>query len=342
MGMQPEWAGRIRGRAGLVLLLAAAGAVWWGLGRWEARAQWLRVEAPRRAVAGQPLSMRVHLAPLAEPTRLCAHLHWSSTRDTSQGFLSSGGDREVGKAGGAFDFEMMVPPRAGLRFVTGILFLSKTGSWTDHTLAAGTAVIPVSGNSAEQAETRLEPLHVQPLGGEATDHPRPAALPRWLTALLFLAAAVAARGAGVSAETSSPGPRVGRRWWQGLTVLLALACLWELLGLETWLGARARSIARAEDLYYPRLVFQKAVISVAAAATLLFFLAIRRVRSSRRLLLCALALYLAIALVSLVSLHAIDQIAGLSWHGLTLVQALKLACAAMVLLGVRKAGAAPK
>jgi hypothetical protein len=336
--MTTSLARRLRYRMGLILVAAAAATVWWGLGRWEHHADWLRVEAPRRAVAGHPLPLRVHLAPLAEPTRVCADLHWATTRDTSMGYLAGAGAQAVGKEGGTFDFEIMVPPRAGLRFVTGVFYLSRTGSWSDHTLVAGTEVIPVSSNTAEQVERRLEPLRLQPPGGGETDHPHAAALPRWLTALLFLAAALAAWGPGPSAEGSSGGPGDERRWWQVLAVLLALACVWELLGLETWLGAQARAIARAEDFYYPRVVFQKVVISVSVAATVLFFLFIRRTRSSQRLLLCALALYLAISLVNLVSLHAIDRIADLSWHGLTLIQALKLGCAGMAALGVRQAG----
>ena len=157
-----------------------------------------------------------------------------------------------------------------------------------------------------------------------------------LTGVLFLVAMMAAWGAGQSsrAHDGRPGPET--RWWQALVVLLALACLWELFGLESWLGNRARAIARAGDFYYPRALLQKVVISVAVAATVLLLPFIRRVRSPHRLVLVSFALYLAISAVNLVSLHAIDKLADLSWHGVSLVQALKLACAAMTLQGVRR------
>jgi hypothetical protein len=330
--MQREPKTRLPGWVGLLLLLAAAAAVLWGLDHWERPAAWLRVEAPPRAVAGQTLPLRVHLAPLAEPARLCADLHWGTTRDTSMGYLGTGGSKAVGKEGGTFDFEIRIPSAQGMRFITGILFLSPTGSWQDHTLVAATEVIPVSSNTAEKVETRLEPLRVQPPGDATTEHPRPTAPPRWLTALLFLVAAVAAWGGGPSADGSSGVPGHGNRWWQVLAVAMALACLWELFGLESWLGAQARAMARAEDFYYPRAAFQKVVISVAIAATVFSFLLIRRVRSSYRLLLASFALYLAISGVNLVSWHPIDRVADLSWHGLTLVQALKLCCAALTLV----------
>jgi high-affinity Fe2+/Pb2+ permease len=79
-------------------------------------------------------------------------------------------------------------------------------------------------------------------------------------------------------------------------------------------------------------VFQKVVISVTIAATIVFFLFIRRMNSSHRFLLASFALYLAVSGVNLVSWHPIDRVADLSWHGLTLVQALKLGCAALTLL----------
>ena len=54
------------------------------------------------------------------------------------------------------------------------------------------------------------------------------------------------------------------------------------------------------------------------------------------ILLVGLGLYLGISLVNLVSLHVIDKLADLSWHGLTLVQALKLGCSAIILRGARR------
>jgi hypothetical protein len=334
--MQGEPKAKVPGWIALCLLLVGAAAMWWGLDRWERRPVWLSVEAPRRAVAGKALPLHVHLAPLLEPTRLCADLHWSNTRDTSMGYLSTGGSQAVGTEGGTFDFEIGIPPKKGVRFVTGILFLSRTCNWEDHTLVAATDLIPVTKNMAEQEETRLETLRLQPPGDATAAHIRPAATPRWLTALLFLIAAVAARRGGPSAIRSASEQGDGNRRWQALAVAMALACLWEFFGLESWLGAQARAMARAEDFYYPRAVFQKLVISATIAATVLFLHFIRRVNGSHRLLLASFGLYLAISGVNLVSWHPIDRVADLAWHGLTLVQALKLGCAALTLVPYAK------
>jgi hypothetical protein len=251
-------------------------------------------------------------------------------------YLASGGSKAVGKEGGTVNFEIPVPPKEGMRFVMGVVFISRTGSWGDHKLAANTDLITVVRDPTAPKETRLEPLRLQPPGDASPSHPPPVYAPRFLTGLLFLAALVAAWAAGPSAKEPDRRPGPATLWWQALIVLLALACLWELFGLESWLGERARAMARAQDFYYPRAVLQKVVISAAVAATVLTVPLIGRARSSRRLLLVSFGVYLAISLVNLVSFHVIDKLADLSWHGVSLVQALKLACAAMTLLGVRK------
>jgi len=223
-----------------------------------------------------------------------------------------------------------------MRFVMGVIYFGRTGSWGDHKQAAITELVPVVSEPAKPEETRLEPLGLQPSVEPSPSHPLPAYGPRLLTGLLFLVAMMAAwyPGPPITAPDGRSSPE--NRWWQVLVVLLGLACLWELLGLESWLGDRARAMAHARNLYYLRTVLQKAVISMAVAAAVLLLPFIRRVRSSHRLVLVFFGLYLAIAAVNLVSLHAIDKVADLSWHRVSLVQALELGCAVMTLEGLRR------
>jgi hypothetical protein len=249
-------------------------------------------------------------------------------------YLSSGGPKAVGKEGGTLDFLIPVPPRTGMRFVMPVVFFSPTGRWSDHKLAANAELIPVVTDLAVPNQAHLAPLRLQPSGGASPSHPPPASAPRFLTGLLFLLSVVAAWATAASAKAPDGGSSTETRWWQVLCLLLALASLWELFGLENWLGTRARAMARAQDLYYPRAVLQKTVISMAVPATALLLAFIQRTRRSYRLALVSFALYLAISAVNLVSLHAIDKVADLSWHGVSLVQALKLCCATMTLAGI--------
>ena len=335
--MRGEPAAKLRWLAGLILLVGVAAAIWLALDHVAPRPDWLQVEAPRLAVAGQRVLFRVRLSPMAEATRLCGDLHGGRKRDTGVKYLATGGSRAAGREGGAFDFEMKVPSGTGLRFVAGVFFLSPTENWRDRTMAASTIFIPVSTNALDGANLQLEPVALLPSGERPKEHSPPAAAPRWLTGLLFLITAVLAWGGSSSPTDSSLGAGVGHRWWRVLAVALALAGLWEVFGLESWIGVHARAAARAWELYYPRAIFQKAVVSAALVASILFFVLVRRARAASRRLLGPFALYLVIAVVNLISWHPIDNIADRCWHGLTLVQALKLGCAAMTLLAVRKA-----
>ena len=329
-------ASRIRGQAGLILFLLIGAAIWIALEYFEPRSNWLRVEATPRAVAGQPLIVRVHLAPQPDPGILYADLHGGTSRDKPMQCIATGGPRAVGKEGGTFDYKIMVPRREDLRYVMGVIFWTRSGGWSSHKLAASTKLIPVVTDPAAAPDNRMERLGLQRPRRYSPGHPLAGG-----ASPLADGAAVPGRDDRRRASWPTKRSRADNggdlRFWRVLVVFLALACLWETLGLESWVGARARALAHAGDFYYPRAAFQKLVISLTVAASLLFLAVIQRVRSSWRLLLVLLVLYAAVSIVSLMSLHAIDRIADLSWHGLTIVQTLKLACASLVLYAMRKA-----
>jgi hypothetical protein len=362
-------------RYGAFLGILALGAVfWWGLDRLEPQADWLRVDTPRFAFAGQPLPLRVHLAPLAEPAFLCADLHWAIKRDGTEGFLATGGAVPVGKEGGTFDFNIRVVPRTGLRFVNGIIYLSRTGTWDSHTAVATTDLIAVRSNLENEQESSLETTRMRPLADRPNEVPTSTAIPRMLTTLVLFWACIAAwkrsrpltgpprsssptgktpgsetlpelAGGDAcatpnSAATSKMGFNARGEAW-GLTLGLGMACVCELIGLEGWIGAWVRDLAHAGDFYYPRTGFQKFAISAMIAGLAAFVLSLRRGTVAQRLAWALFGLYVVICLVNLLSLHAIDQAANLSWHGLTLVQALKLACAGLTWYAVSRKPFAP-
>jgi hypothetical protein len=320
----------------LFLLVAATAVVWWALGRLDLGVAWLTVEAPRQAVAGRLLPMHIHIAGLQEPSQLCADLHWAKVRDVSNGFLASGGATPVGRQGGSFDFEIRVRATNDLRFVHGIIYLSPDGDWNNHTFAATTDLIPVTDDSDGKA-TRLVRLPVRPLEAYARDNVRRTTIPRLMTGLLLLVSSVIAWMICGSIAREPERSKLTLRRWQVLASALTLACIWECLGLENWVWMHVRVLARAGDVYSSRTVFQKAIISVTIAATLVGLGLLWRKRRAHQFVLVSFGLYLAISAVNLISLHAIDKYAGLSWLGITVVEALKFVCAATTLYGVWRA-----
>lgn len=280
--------------------------------------------------------MHIHIAGLREPSQLCADLHWANVHDTSNGYLASGGATPVGRQGGSYDLEIRVRATNGLHFVHGIIFLSPTGEWSNHTFAATTDLIPVT-SGPDGREPELVRLPVRLLEDHARDRVRPTAIPRLMTALLLLASSVVAWVICGSVASQPGGSNRRLRRWQVMAAALTLACIWELFGLENWVWMHVRALARAGDVYYSRALFQKAIISVTIAATFVFLCLMWRKQRSHPVLLVFFGLYLAISVVNLLSFHSMDNIARLSWLGITLVESLKLVCAAATLKGVWQA-----
>lgn len=320
------WNSKLRRKCGALALFAILSAgLWFWLGQLNREVSWLKVETAPGAVIGQPFRVRVHVVHPPAPTMICADLHWTQERHNPKGFLASGPAHAVGPAGGQFDFEITVPPQAGPHYVNVVIYLSPDGNWGNHTFAANTRLIPVSTNSSAGA-SRLVP---RPVYEFVTDdaHPQTALSPwpRRLTGFVWLLTA---------GFLGRPALRT-LHWRRALILGVLLVGIAELAGLEAWLGHLTRDFARAHDLYYPREFFQRTIISfIAATAATCLWSSWRK--NPRRLLKIGLGFYLAIAVVNLLSLHALDQYAASSWLGFTLVDALKLVCALTALIGVAR------
>src|SRR5438132_667503 len=78
----------------------------WGLGQFEPRPDWLKVQGPPQAIVGRAVILRVQIRPLEQPAYVCADLHWSRNRDSSEGYLAGGGAKLAGKEGGLFEFKI--------------------------------------------------------------------------------------------------------------------------------------------------------------------------------------------------------------------------------------------
>lgn len=103
----------------------------------------------------------------------------------------------------------------------------------------------------------------------------------------------------------------------------------ELSGVVGHLAAWGRRLAEEGNLYDLRKPFQKALMAAVAAAALgLFFLFIKAMRKtgSHRFVWgvgIGLAAYLSLSFISVLSFHAIDVVRGMTWHGLSPVDAAR-------------------
>lgn len=315
-----------RRAAALVCFVSLAAGLWLWLDHLGDQVDWIIVEGPAHVVVGEPVRLQVHATRLAADTLLRVDLHWATERNNSLGFLAAGEPRTETKFADTIDFNIAVPARENLRFVHGVIYLSPDGNWSNHTFAATTDLIPVALLRSDQSPELIRwPLRQLAEGSGRMNQPQSPLL-RWATGVTWLVAAVWLGRQWQSARRSVKKPIELPRRQLLLAMSFALAGIWELAGLEIILGDQARSFARAEDLYYPRAIFQKGVISMMIAATLVWFGLRWRQRAARPWLL-GFGLYLAVTLVDLLSYHAVDEFTGRSWHGVTLMAAIKLLCA---------------
>lgn len=321
----------------LALFAVITVSVWLGLERLGNKVDWLTLEGPTLVEPGTTVNFRVQTGRILTNGFLCVDLHWASDRNSPQGFLAAGIAQAIHQTNRTFDFSVAFPARDQLRFVHAILYLTPDGNWSNHTFAATSALIPVTTNGERHA-AKLErlPLYQLDEGRLPASTPKFSLL-RWLTGAtwLFAAAMLVRQMRRNPIQPAYPG--VSKCGWVTLAIGLVLAGVWELGGLENTLGTWARSVARTEDVYYQRAGFQKAVSSMVVALVLVLFWVGRR-HQRLRLLPLGFGLYLALALVNLLSLHAIDRFAAIAWHGLVLVDVLKFLCAAVAIFGLYAGG----
>ncbi len=316
-----------------IVLGLVVGAVWFGLGRLDHQVDWVSVTAPTRARVGEPLVLRVQVQRLTAPTYLCVDLHWTTNHHTTQGFLATSPPQWITTPGQALEFELSVPARPGLRFVNGIVFLSPTGTWSDHSMVANTDLIPVTEEMPAR-EFRSISLFSSSTANGYSAAPT-AAWPRILLGLLWFTAAVMT-WVPHSRNSSSASPAQSAYRWNWLVLALAAIGLWELAGWETWIGIRVRSFTRTADLYHLRHWLQRGVISLIVGTILIRSVGWWRQRRAFPLPQFALELYLALIVADLFSLHALDQFLRFGGRGLLVIHILKLGLVATILIGLTR------
>ncbi|HVV72956.1 MAG TPA: hypothetical protein VHI52_15885 [Verrucomicrobiae bacterium] len=317
-------------RFNLLTLFGISLLTWWGLDRLEPRAHWLQVVAPPAVESGRPLHLQVHLVQPQPARFLTADLHWARIHDHSEGYLATGGAQSVRPESGTYDFVIDVKSRPGLRFVRIVLYLSRDGNWESRTQVAGSEPLEVLPRYSAKSESIPVPLHMTSSARRQGVHSPASSVPRFVTGLVFLVAgALAWKHSRLPVHRLVADPERPQRG-AGLAAVLVLAALWEFSFAESRIPELIRGFAHAGDWYYLRGPFQKIAISLVVGLLLAFIPRLSRFRGPQRVVFGTLLFYIGVSAVNMVSLHAIDQVADLSWNGVTAIQAVKLACAAVV------------
>ena len=342
--------------AAVPLLVFAA--VWVMLGLFhDPYADWLTVETPRSAVAGRPFDVRASVRKASEPSVLAVSVYVLGWNLKPVGRLPGFHPPAPIHAGDSREFRVDVEPMDKMAYLQFVLWLSPSGDWGTRTAGANTAPVPVTTAKLPKGGGELRELRAfvndktpnleapfvpggrppEPEAYPASSAPFRVALAVLLAlgGLAILAAPSARRGREGHAGGSAGRERLLRT---ALSVLLFLLALSELFLLEGRLAGWGRALILRLDVYNFRQGFQKAGLGlIAAAAAVLILVAARTLRRRRdlaplTLAATALAGYLALSLAGAMSFHYVDVMRGISWNGISLVDALKAVCAAAVLL----------
>ena len=332
-------------------------AVWVLLGLFhDPYADWLTVETPRSAVAGQPFDVRVSIRKASKPSILAVSVYVLGWNLKPVGRLPGFHPPAPVHAGDSREFRVDVEPMDRMAYLQFVLWLSPSGDWGTRTAGANTAPVPVRTarllkGGGEFRELRafvndktpnLEAPFVP--GGRP---PEPEAYPASSTPFRVALAVLLALGGlailAAPARRGQNGDAAGsagreRRLRTALSVLLFLLALSELFLVEGRFAGWGRALILRLDVYNFRQAFQKASLAIIAAAAAVMILVAARTLRRRRdlapvtLAATALAGYLALSVAGAMSFHYVDVMRGISWNGISLVDALKAVCAAAVLL----------
>jgi len=292
----------------------------------EPPATWLTVRAPAGVHVDQPFIATVTLLDPVDGTFLDFDLHGQDARHRSLRRIAAGTSAPVSSARHEYAFVLTLGDRPDLDRVHAVIYLSRTGSWSDRFRVAHSEVLSVvrAAPGAMATQGAAVPLVVrEQIEDPAIDVPNPPAV-RLLGLLLWGGAAV---GAGFAWRRVPPP-----RGWPLVALAFAALAAWEVTAASVALADLARHVAQANDVYEARRGFQQ--IATATALVLLGVVAAVGIRRSRRPIpafaLAGIGLYAVVALAGMLSLHEVDRV--LAWAvgpwPLAAVLRLGAACAA--------------
>lgn len=321
----------------LLLTGACAILVVLGLGRLPDQPTWLSLTLPARAVLHSNFTAQITLRK-PHTGFVGFELLWHDRQRAYQGRLPAPPVQRVHPGQADYEFTIPVTPVPGLRFVSGLVFLSPTGLWEDRTAVAVTGyyqplTTPTDTNGVPWPR-RTTHAHF-PRSPEF--YPPPSRTARTLTAALFMAAAASMALVLVTTRRhrsrSASGEPAGG---VVLLIVIQLACgAWEQLEIGERLANRVREAMQVHGVYKERHTAQQPLtgLALAAGSACMWALLRSRMPGTLRTTAAGCAAYGAIAVLSAISLHAVDVLSLVRLGPFPAVQALELGAAATALLG---------
>jgi hypothetical protein len=319
-------------------------------------ADWLTVEAPRYADVGTPLSVRITLGTVPEPSVLMADLYLLGKNHLSIGSIPSLDHSPAVKSGGSYSFKFDLQEMEKLALVQLVIYVSPTGRWRTRTHGASTEAIPVRRPNGRDANPDFKKIKLFAIrsslnpetpfvpGGRPPEpevfRDSPSLVRIALLALIISGGLACAANADRRrpARLRLPGPGGEWRLWAVSAAVLFLAAFGEAFHVGGRLSEWGRRIIVGMDLYYARQSYQRPLLALIAAVTSgLLLLAVRAVKRKRvRPHIIAvgavLALYLAGSFAGAISFHYLDILRGVTLTGVSVIDTGKMACAAAILI----------
>ena len=316
----------LRTRVIPAVVVALVAAVAFLVFRSEPEAAWLRVDAPAVVVVGEPFVATVTLLEPADGAVLEFDLHGETARRNPLRFVAGGTPQAIAGGQRTFRFTLVLADRPDVARVHAIVYLSRSGRWSDAFRVARSDSLDVIRRAPRAADIVARPLRVHDQKQNLVIAVATPSLLRAVIAALWLGAALVA----AVAASRRPASSAAAGWFVVLCLVLAA---WEALAAGTWIADQVRALARAAGVYEQRRTVQQVTtVALVGVAGLLAALGARR--SPRRLpalALAGMALYAVVSLADMFSLHEVDRLLAAPIGAWPLAGVLRLAgaCAAV-------------
>jgi hypothetical protein len=291
------------------------------------RETWLEAEIPPLAARGRAFAIVVRLKGRPRGAFLQADLHGMDSSRRNLGFVAATAPAILSPGRTEYRFEPAIPPGDDLASVQAIIYLSRYGTWESRGPTARLNPVPIASVPPSDDELHPRPAPAYPVS-DRFEPPRNDSFPVQILAALAWAACA------LMSLRRSPDTRSA-----AMAAACLAACLWELLMPETAVSDLFRRASKSEGLYFvrrgPQVLISLAVIAAALGGScLLLIRSFKAGRAARGFARLGLNAYAGLALLRIISVHAIDALLSVPVVGIQAGQAARICCAVLCAVGL--------